>query len=200
MIKYINNGDLFCSTADALVNPVNCKGAMGKGIAKEFKKRFPECMQPYKAACASGKLVPGKIMRCHLEVQLDFFNNNSPNVLLFPTKEHWKKKSRIEWIDQGLYYLKEHYKEWNLKSIAMPQLGCGLGGLRWEDVKPLLEKYFANEPVEVEVYISAVSQYKEKPSKSVQTRIFDKEYSNSCAIASVLPNNRCSLNEENPEH
>ncbi|MFC1937066.1 macro domain-containing protein [Chloroflexota bacterium] len=164
MLRYIENSDLFESKADALVNPVNSKGVMGRGIAKEFRIRFPECMRPYKDACMHGKLVPGRLMMCHLDAQLDFFEWKTPNIILFPTKDHWRGKSRLEWIDQGLAYLKDHYQQWGLKSVAMPQIGCGLGGLRWqEDVLPLIEKHLANEPLDVEVYIDAVQKYDEKP-------------------------------------
>lgn len=169
MLRYEEHSNLFESKANALVNPVNCKGVMGKGIAKEFRKRFPECMRPYKEACMNGKLVPGRLMMCHLDVQLDFFEWKTPSVILFPTKDHWRGKSRLEWIDQGLTYLKDHYQQWGLKSVAMPQIGCGLGGLRWQDVLPLFEKYFANEPLEVEVYIDAVNKYNEKPLTSKES-------------------------------
>jgi O-acetyl-ADP-ribose deacetylase (regulator of RNase III) len=165
MINYIEHGDIFDSKADALVNPVNCKGVMGKGIAREFRMRFPECMGPYREACKNGKLVPGRLMQCGLNVQLDFWEYKRPRVILFPTKYHWRGKSRLEWIDQGLAYLKDHYHQWGLNSIAMPQLGCGLGGLYWQDVQPLIEKYFSNEPLEVHVYIDATRRYNEKPTE-----------------------------------
>ena len=104
---------------------------MGKGIAKEFKQRYPEYLPPYKAACDAGILRPGKLMLCQLEVHLDDFEWKIPWVIFFPTKDHWRSKSRLEWIDAGLIYLKDHYREWKIKSVAMPQLGCGLGGLQW---------------------------------------------------------------------
>lgn len=164
MIKYIENGDLFQSGTDALINPVNCKGVMGKGIALEFKKRLPECVQPYKEACATGKLIPGTLLFVRLIVQPDLFGSKRPGVILFPTKNHWRDKSRIEWIEQGLDYLKNNYTRWEVKTIAMPQIGCGLGGLGWESVKPLIEHFLSEEPIEVEVYLRAIYDYKEKPS------------------------------------
>ena len=163
MIKYIENSDLFKSGAEALVNPVNCKGVMGKGIALEFKKRFPECIPPYKDACDAGKLVPGVLLFVRLTVQPDLFGSRRPGVILFPTKKHWRDKSRIEWLNQGLACLKDCYLRWGVKSIAMPQIGCGLGGLEWEIVRPVIEQYFSEEPIEVEVYMKAVYDYKEKP-------------------------------------
>jgi O-acetyl-ADP-ribose deacetylase (regulator of RNase III) len=162
MIRYIENNNIFDSKADAFVNPVNCKGTMGKGIALEFKKRFPESFLTYKQACDSGKLRPGTLLIVQLTVQPDLLGNKRPAVILFPTKNHWLDKSRIEWIDQGLIFLKEHYRTWGLKSIAMPQIGCGLGGLDWEQVKPLIEKYFKEEKIEIEVYLSAIYDYNEK--------------------------------------
>ncbi len=163
MITYREHSDIFHSTADALINPVNCKGVMGKGIAKEFRIRFAECMHPYKEACMNGKLILGRLMICHLDVQLDLFEWKTPHIILFPTKNHWRGKSRLEWIDMGLAYLKSHYQQWELKSVAMPPLGCGLGGLYWQDVQPLVEKHFSNEPLEIEVYLDTTRRYNEKP-------------------------------------
>lgn len=148
MIIYIENGDLFESTADALVNPVNCKGVMGKGIALEFKKKFPEIFPSYEEKCKQGKLLPGILIP--LKIQSDLFTQK--RIILFPTKIHWRGKSKIEWIEQGLIYLKKHYNKWGLNSIAMPQIGCGLGGLPWEQVKNCIEKYFQNEPLLIELY------------------------------------------------
>ncbi len=161
MVHHIENEDIFRSTADALVNPVNCRGVMGKGIALEFKKRFPEIMPIYKEACKKKKLVPGKLMFIRIIAELtaneDLFEEGlakRPAIILFPTKDHWRDKSKIEWIEAGLIELKKNYKEWGLNSISMPKIGCGLGGLAWEDVKVLIENHFSYEPVEIHVYIS----------------------------------------------
>lgn len=162
MIRYIDNGDLFDAKVDALVNPVNCKGTMGKGIALEFKKRFPWLDAPYKAACASGKLAPGIPVLMPTELQQSLFPNQKQSVILFPTKNDWRSKSRLEWIDKGLSHLRSHYRQWGLRSIAMPQLGCGLGGLDWNLVRPLIEKYFRDEPLLVEVYLQTIYTYNEK--------------------------------------
>jgi len=153
MIRYIKDGNIFHSTADALVNPVNCRGTMGKGIALEFKKLFPECYPPYKQACDERKLKPGILMLVRLTVKPDDFWEKRPAVILFPTKNHWRGKSKIEWIEQGLAYIKRYWRQWGLKSIAMPQIGCGFGGLKWGEVKPLIERYLREEPIEVEVYL-----------------------------------------------
>ncbi|MDX9799248.1 MAG: macro domain-containing protein [Bacteroidales bacterium] len=157
MIKYIENNSIFDSKADALINPVNCKGTMGKGIAKEFKYRFPECFPPYKKACDEGLLKPGILLLVSLNVQLDFFNWKRPSIILFPTKYHWREKSKLEWIEQGLYYLKNNYLSWGIRSVGMPKLGCGLGGLEWDEVKRLIEKYFIDDKLEIELYLSTTS-------------------------------------------
>jgi O-acetyl-ADP-ribose deacetylase (regulator of RNase III) len=145
MITIRENADIFGSTADALVNPVNCRGVMGKGLALQFKTRFPECFGPYKEACDAGLLRPGILVRVP--------STYGPDIIMFPTKDHWREPSRLEWIEQGLAYLKAHYSEWGIRSLAMPKIGCGLGGLDWRDVRPLIEKYLADEPLQVEVYV-----------------------------------------------
>jgi O-acetyl-ADP-ribose deacetylase (regulator of RNase III) len=154
MIQYVDNRSIFDSEADALVNPVNTKGTMGKGLALEFEKRFPECTNPYKSACSEGKLVTGTLLVVQLVVKPNLWSRKRPAIILFPTKEHWRGKSRIEWIETGLQDLKNKYHEWNLNSVAIPRVGCGLGGLKWDQVKPLIEKYFADEPFIVEVYLN----------------------------------------------
>ncbi len=165
MIRYLEDGSLFDSRADALVNPVNCDGYMGKGIALEFKRRFPEYFPPYKQACDTGKLIPGHPFCVRLIVQPNLIGAK-PAVVMFPTKDHWRDESRIEWIDQGLAYLRDHYHQWRIGSIAMPQVGCGLGGLTWEQVKPLIEKYFADEPVGVEVYVHTTQDHEKIDSSN----------------------------------
>ncbi|HOK10090.1 MAG TPA: macro domain-containing protein [Candidatus Hydrogenedens sp.] len=89
-----------------------------------------------------------------MAIQPDLFSQTRPGIILFPTKIHWRGSSKIEWIEDGLIYLKEHYKEWGINSVAMPQIGCGLGGLPWEKVKKCIEKYFLNDPLIIELYIN----------------------------------------------
>jgi O-acetyl-ADP-ribose deacetylase (regulator of RNase III) len=161
MIRYIEHGDLFASQAEALVNPVNCVGVMGKGLALEFKRRFPQYLPTYQHACDVRALRPGRPLCVRVVVQPEV-DGLPPAMIMFPTKDHWKGKSQIEWIERGLAAVKEQYQAWGLRSIAMPQVGCGLGGLRWDQVQPLIEQYLGDEPLEVEVYVSAVTQYKEK--------------------------------------
>jgi G:T/U-mismatch repair DNA glycosylase/O-acetyl-ADP-ribose deacetylase (regulator of RNase III) len=155
MIKYVEQGDIFDSTADALVNPVNCVGVMGKGLAKQFKDRFPECVPPYEEACARESLVPGRLILVRTLVQPDLFSANRPAVILFPTKKHWRGKSQLKWIEAGLQELKSSYRDWGIRSVAMPQIGCGLGGLNWEDVKRIIVRFFDQEELHVHLYLQS---------------------------------------------
>ena len=123
-------GDIFGEDVDALVNSVNCVGVMGRGIALQFKKRFPENFKEYAEACNRNEVTPGR-MFVHETGQL------SPRYIInFPTKRHWKAKSRIEDIEAGLDALVREIRERDIQSIAIPPLGSTLGGLRWEDVRP----------------------------------------------------------------
>ncbi|MFW9874155.1 MAG: macro domain-containing protein [Candidatus Thorarchaeota archaeon] len=142
-IIYKINENIFKSEADALVNTVNCKGIMGKGLAKEFKERYPEMFKDYRKKCESNQLKIGKL---HLFQTLDHL------IINFPTKIHWKHYSRLEWIESGLLYFVNNYKKWNIKSVAFPQLGTSYGKLEWEVVKPLMENYLGPLDIEVEIY------------------------------------------------
>ena len=136
MLEY-RTGNLFDSNAQALVNPVNLVGAMGKGLALEFKARFPGLLESYRADLASSRLAVGLVSRYLTGLEL-------PHTLyLFPTKRHWKDKSRLEDIVSGLFSLAERIRTDAITSVAVPALGCGLGGLEWNAVKPLLEQHLA---------------------------------------------------------
>ncbi len=151
MIHYATK-PLFSSAADALVNPVNCSGYLGKGLALEFKRRFPECVEPYNAACSAGWLRPGRVIFIRLLVNPVFKNfQDRPGIILFPTKDNWRQRSKLEWIEEGVTDLVRQYRFWGVSSIAMPQIGCGLGGLDWSAVKPILERALMKEPIDVEV-------------------------------------------------
>lgn len=132
MIKF-KHGNILNDQAEALVNTVNCVGIMGKGIAAQFKRTFPKMFRAYEAACKRGELTPGKMFVVEIE-QLGVVKY----VINFPTKRHWKGKSKIEDIGSGLEALSAEITKLNIHSIAIPPLGCGLGGLRWADVKPLI--------------------------------------------------------------
>jgi O-acetyl-ADP-ribose deacetylase (regulator of RNase III) len=142
MIKE-TKGNLFEAKAEALVNAVNCVGVMGKGIAWQFRREFSEdCFRDYKRACQSDELAIGKVHVYELKTTLV---ETSPRFIVnFPTKNHWRGQSRIEDIESGLRSLVEAVERYEIKSLAMPALGCGLGGLDWNDVKPLIEKAFVH--------------------------------------------------------
>jgi len=156
MIDYIKNHDLFESNADVLVNTVNCRGIMGKGIALEFKRRFPDCCREYNKACRDSVLKPGGLV--YVE-RRDLFGNK--DIVHFATKDHWRGKSKLQWIDVGLQKLINELRKRNVESVAMPALGCGLGRLNWEDVKPVVEKYFKCSDIKVEVYLGATKSFGE---------------------------------------
>lgn len=135
----IMQGNIVTTDAEALVNTVNCVGYMGKGIALQFKKAFPENFKVYESACCSNQVQPGKML---------IFNTgtieNPKYIINFPTKRHWREKSLIEDIDTGLKALVGDVQRLKIKSIAIPPLGCGLGGLNWKVVKPMIEVAFSN--------------------------------------------------------
>ena len=134
MIRF-TTGDILAEDAEALVNTVNCVGVMGRGIALQFKKAFPENFRVYADACARGEVQPGRMFVFETR-QL----TNPRYIINFPTKRHWRGNSRIEDIDAGLKDLVTVIRERDIRSIAVPPLGAGLGGLEWSDVRPRIEK------------------------------------------------------------
>jgi O-acetyl-ADP-ribose deacetylase (regulator of RNase III) len=136
-----SQGDLFHADAEALVNTVNCVGFMGRGIAAQFKRAFPDNFTAYAAACKRGDVQPGRMLVVPTGKLV-----GPRYVINFPTKRHWRGKSRIEDIESGLSALIEEVERLGLRSIAVPPLGCGLGGLEWGDVRPRIERAFARLP------------------------------------------------------
>lgn len=134
---------VFNTSAQTVVNTVNCVGVMGAGIALEFRLRYPEMFQDYADRCQKGAVMIG---RPYL-----YRNYEYPWIMNFPTKKHWKNPSRIDWIEDGLKYFAANYKKANISSIAFSQLGCGKGNLDWHEVKPVMEKYLTD--IEIPVYI-----------------------------------------------
>ncbi len=129
-------GDLLRADVDALVNAVNCRGVMGKGLALQFKKTFPEVFAAYQAACDAGGV---RIGQMHVVER-----QSSPRfVINFPTKDDWRKPSKLEFIEAGLIDLVEQVKLHRIESLAIPPLGCGLGGLDWGIVRPMIVEAFA---------------------------------------------------------
>jgi len=136
---YKAEGDLLGTDAEALVNTVNTVGVMGKGIALQFKQAFPDNYKAYEAACKHGEVALGKMFV--------FRRQSDPRIIInFPTKKHWRGKSKIGDIESGLRALIEVVKEEKIASIAVPPLGCGNGGLDWCDVRPRIERAFAELP------------------------------------------------------
>jgi len=137
-------GDIFKSNAQTLVNTVNCVGVMGKGLALEFKKRFPTMFKDYYKRCKREEVQLGK--------HYLYKGFVAPWILLFPTKQDWRSLSRIFDIERGLHYLELHYKDWGITSIAVPPLGCGLGELEWAIVGRTLYRHLKKLEISVELY------------------------------------------------
>lgn len=156
MIEF-KSGDLLKSKCETLVNTVNCVGVMGKGIALQFKEKYPHMFSLYKAACQSGELSKGgDIWQFSLQSYFPFNLTPKPKTILcFATKEHWRYPSKLIWIERGLQNIVTNYKKLNITSIAFPKLGCNNGKLNWEnDVKPLMIKYLSQLPddILIEIY------------------------------------------------
>jgi len=138
MIEFIQ-GDLLASNAEAIVNTVNCVGVMGRGIALQFKNRFPDNYKFYETACKRGDVVPGKVLVYETNSII-----NPKYIINFPTKRHWRGTSKFEDIENGLIDLVDVIKSKKISSISVPSLGCGLGGLDWKDVKSSLISAFTD--------------------------------------------------------
>lgn len=145
-------GNLLEADVEALTNPVNCMGVMGRGLALDFKKAYPENFYSYQIACKKGQVRPGQMF---ITSRLTLINPTF--IINFPTKNHWKEHSKLEYIKSGLVELVEDIKSLDIQSIALPALGCGLGGLKWQDVQPLILSAFEQLPeVQVKLYLPFV--------------------------------------------
>lgn len=144
---HFKTGDILREDAQALVNTVNCVGIMGRGIALQFKKAFPANFKAYETACKHEQVKPG-----HMFIYDTGSMYNPRYIINFPTKRHWKGKSHMADIRSGLTALLQDIKTHNIQSIAIPPLGCGLGGLDWPDVKAEIINTFSNETIEVFVF------------------------------------------------
>ena len=137
MIEY-RTGDILMTDAEALVNTVNCVGIMGRGIALQFKNAFPANFKAYAAACKREEVQPGRMF-----VFKTGTLGNPKYIVNFPTKRHWRGKSRMEDIEAGLEALASDIQRLRIRSIAVPPLGSGLGGLAWREVRSKIEKALA---------------------------------------------------------
>lgn len=144
----LTRGDLLQADAEALVNTVNTVGVMGRGVALQFKRLFPENYEAYRKACESGRFDVGMVFTYDLK------RIGVPRyVINLPTKKHWRGKSKIEYVESGLHALAAELCRLGIKSVALPPLGCGLGGLRWKDVLPRIESVLGALPdVDVAVF------------------------------------------------
>ncbi len=138
MIERVRGGDLLDARVEALVNPVNTAGVMGKGLALAFRRRFPANFAAYERACRAGEVRIGRMFVFDAGETRD-----GPRwIVNFPTKEHWRSPSRLEFVESGLAALVREVRERGIATIAVPALGCGLGGLDWSHVSPIVERAF----------------------------------------------------------
>lgn len=147
MIRYVK-GNIFDSSADALVNTVNTVGVMGKGIALQFKKAYPNNFKMYADACKTGEIKIGKLF-VFKDVNID---TGEKIIINFPTKKHWRKPSEYSYVEEGLDHLVEVINELDIKSIAIPPLGAGNGGLQWGRVKEIIENKLKGLNLDIVVY------------------------------------------------
>lgn len=169
MITY-TYGNLLESEAEALVNTVNTVGVMGKGIALQFKKAFPANFLKYSEACRSRKLISGTLLVTR--------ENNSRGqekiIINFPTKQHWRYPSKYEYIHSGLTELVKIINAHKIKSIAIPPLGCGNGGLQWHIVKPMIEN--ALKEINCNIIIYEPSTHSAASHEYQQLQLFNDSY------------------------
>ncbi|GAC1391751.1 MAG: hypothetical protein NVSMB38_13120 [Ktedonobacteraceae bacterium] len=143
-IRY-RKGDIFESDTQVIVNTVNCKGVMGKGLALAFKQKYPDMFDVYKQDCKTGRLHIGRPT---------LYQKSNPWILNFPTKDDWRLPSKLEYLAAGLEYLVANYKKVGIKSIAFPKLGAQNGRLSWDEVGPLMTKYLSQLDIDVFIYIT----------------------------------------------
>lgn len=143
-IRYLK-GDIFDSEAQVIVNTVNCKGVMGKGLALAFKQKYPDMFAAYERDCQTGRLSIGRPT---------LYQKSTPWILNFPTKNHWRFPSKLEYLEKGLAFLIAHYKKAGITSMAFPKLGAQNGQLSWDEVGPLMAKYLSQIDIRVYIYIA----------------------------------------------
>lgn len=136
--------NIFDSDCGAIVNTINCVGVMGGGLAKQFRERYPEMNADYQNACARGQIQIGKMWNWYSHPDKRWLIN-------FPTKDDWRDPSKLRYVTEGLVDLRKVVEDLKV-SIAIPPLGCGLGGLEWKFVEPLITSTFADIPTRVDIY------------------------------------------------
>lgn len=177
-IQY-QQGDIFDSKAHVIVNTVNCKGVMGKGLALAFKQRYPAMFPVYQQECKTGKLHIGRPT---------LYKQSTPWILNFPTKDHWKPPSKIEYLEKGLEYFVANYKKAGIKSIAFPKLGAQNGKLPWDEVGPLMARYLSQLDIDVYIYIAEGDreyQYDPQRENDIKAKIW-KQFSELASSQDLL--------------
>lgn len=145
MIEY-RNGDLFDSGCQILVNPVNCVGVMGAGLALQFKQKYPAMFAAYRTMCARRQLQPGGL-------QLVKVSDENPKwIVNLATKDDWRKPSQLSWVEEGLQSLRQFLRDTKAESAAVPALGCGYGSLSWSAVQSLIEQKLGGLETKVLVF------------------------------------------------
>lgn len=171
-------GDILKSKTQTLINTVNCVGIMGKGIALEFKNRFPEMFKDYVEKCERKEVKVG--------VPYIYKTLFPPQIINFPTKDHWKSVAKISDIEYGLQHLLEHYKEWGVTSLAIPPLGCGNGQLEWKAVGPLIYRFGKQMNIPVEMYAPYGTSPKEMTVEFLNQPALNGAYLNKTAVQSSM--------------
>ena len=168
MITYFE-GTIFNTPAKALVNEVDTFGTEGEDFSLEFTLRYPEMFKEYKERCQNYKLAVGK---------MDYHTEEDMIIVNFPMKRHHRYDSRLEWIEDGLKHFVETYQEYNITSVVFPQLGCLNGRLKWEDVKPLMEKYLSDIDAMVYICMDSVpfAEGKEKEMMDLFNQTTESEF------------------------
>jgi len=161
------SGNIFHSEMQTIAITVNCVGVMGKGIALEMKNKVPEAYQKYRDLCSTGKMKIGE----SIVYDEDLESLNGKKLVFFPTKSHWRNPSKLFEIKLALKHFVENYGTMGIESIAFPALGCGNGGLDWNDVKPVMYEYLKDLDIEIEIH-SPVKQT-EKKSNPKPSKITD---------------------------
>lgn len=153
----VKQGNILNSPAQTLVNPVNCVGVMGKGLALQFRRRFPSMFRDYVKRCQQGEVRIGEPY---------LYRGKFLWILNFPTKVHWRNPSQLEYIVEGLNHFRLKYRQWGVESVAFPALGCGCGNLNWEQVLPVMESILGEiEDIRVEIYAPRVRAGKGIPRR-----------------------------------
>ena len=166
MLEFVK-GDFFDFDADIRINTVNCVGVMGAGVALAFKNKYPEMFKDYVKGCKSGELKPGNPIAWS---NGDMFFKGI-EIINFPTKDHWRRPSKYEYVESGLRWLAHYLKDKENKIVTLPALGCGHGGLEWEKVRKLIANHLKNSPAKILVFEPSSSKNAGKASYNLNNSL-----------------------------